>query len=338
MNRESIVAGAETLKNNLGRGIPTKIGEIIPKKHQSLLDEMAEAAQEASLAAHVEMKNMAAVRDSRLLVIDDEPGDSKYLTVKDKYGETCFRTWDPDCPATDIGVRMLNPDYEGTANVTTIIHADRDAYEHFKTRGMPAPFLSAIGATAVLSRHLIEYASKPVLAEVARLYDVDPEAYVDRYYGPDEYGNPRRSRDITRVIMYHTGLDVQQRPVGEDGEPMLIKKHNDQGNWTIDVRQTMKGLQYYDLENGEWCDAGEEMAFFAGGSNNNEGYLGDTVEIPPAFHRVKYLENMEELADRALVQKGIVRVAIPHFIVPNGPGVQTARPNSAATLQPRLLQ
>lgn len=304
------------LRKNIEQGIPQT--SVVDKISTHELGVYVKDAEEASLLAHQALYEDLANGNPNVVTFGDEHSGEKdkYVSYRDRYGVPMFGPWDPERPATDIGVRGVNPKFEGVANPTTVVHADTLAVQDFKERGAPEVVVDAIEAIAKLNAFVEEIIAKPYLARVARAFDTDPEAYLGNFFD-----RTRRQQILTRAIMYHTVAAPGQRPVGTDGTPLLIKEHNDRGSWTFDIHQTAPGLQY--RVNNEWRDATTEVTAFRGTADS---YL--PADLPPTLHRAV---QREYTPDRRLTEVGIGRIAIPMFISPIHDDARIVRPSSAET-------
>jgi hypothetical protein len=304
------------LRKNVEQGIPQT--SIVDKVSAHELGVYVKEAEEASLLAHQALYEDLGNSHPNVVTFGDEDSGErdKYVSYVDHRGVPMFGPWDPERPATDIGIRGVNPKFEGIANPTTVVHADTLAVKDFKERGTPEVVIDAIEAVAKLNAFVEEIIAKPYLARVARAFDVDPEAYLENFFDRE-----RRQQILTRVIMYHTVAAPGQRPVGRDGTPLLIKEHNDRGSWTFDIHQTAPGLQY--RIGSEWRDATTEVTAFRGTADS---YL--PAELPPTLHRAVQREHEP---DARLSTVGIGRIAVPMFISPIHEDARIVRPSSAET-------
>lgn len=306
------------LRKNIEHGIPQT--NVIDEVSAHELNLYIKEAEEASLIAHQALYLDYAGGDSQVVTFgDDDSGEkNKYISYKDRHGNPLFGPWDIDRPATDIGIRGVNPGFEGVANPTTVVHADTLAAKDFKERGAPEVVIDAIEAVAKLNAFVEETVAKPYLGRVANAFDVDPESYLDNFFARERN---RRQQILTRVIMYHTVAAPGQRPVGSDGAPLLIKEHNDRGSWTFDIHQTAPGLQY--RVGNEWRHATTEVTAFRGTADS---YL--PADLPPTLHRAIQRDYEPE---RRLAQVGISRIAVPMFISPIHENARVVRPSSTET-------
>lgn len=305
------------LRKNIELGVPTTniTDDVVMHELQPYVKE----AEEASLIAHAALYD--GLRDGNPQVIiytDDEKEPGKYVSFKDRDGNPLFGPWNPDQPSTDIGIRGANPAFEGIVNPTTVVHADTLAVDDFRHNGAPTEVVDAIAAVARLNAYVEETVAMPYLADVARAFGVDPESYLDNFFASER---GQREQILTRVIMYHLVAAPEQRPIGSDGTPLLIKEHTDKGSWTFDIHQTAPGLQY--RVGKQWQDATTDIAAFRGTADS---YL--PMKLPATLHRAV----VRELAPHERLNAvGIGRIAVPMFVSPIHENARIVKPNSAET-------
>ncbi len=305
------------LKRNLQKGIPY-YGMDDEVDREALAQHVA-AAQETTIAAHEALQQ--AIQEGRVVFLDgDKPGEEKmYVTFPDKDGKPCLFAWDPGNPATDIGIRTVNPEYKGTVNPTTIFHADSQAERDFLTRGAPLEAIEAIAAMTRFNQFILREIAKPYLSKIALAFGQDPGQYLDLFVP-----NNKRPRTLTRAILYHLNAPAEQRPVGPDGESLLIKAHNDKGSYTIDGAQSSPGLQY--RVDDEWHEAETRIACFRGAADD---YLPEVT--PPTTHRAVFRPELQAEPSPELAKRGIARIAIPTFISPSVDGARVVKAGSVET-------
>lgn len=305
------------LRHNIDNGIPTAaIAEEITTHELAVY---IKEAEEASLIAHTTL--LEGYADGNPLVIsytDDPEQKGKYISFADKNGVPLFGPWNPNQPATDVGIRSANPDFQGTVNPTTVVHADTLAIDDFRHNGAPSEVVDAIVAVAKLNEFVVDKIAKPYIGTVARAYGMDPIEYQKNFFATE-----RRQREqiLTRVIMYHTVAAPGQRPIGSDGTPLLIREHNDKGSWTFDIHQTAPGLQYQVDQ--QWQDATTDVTAFRGSADS---YL--PKDTPATLHRAV---NKEHQASSRLSKAGIGRIAVPMFVSPIHSNARIVQSNSAET-------
>jgi len=307
----------QNLRTNIERGIPTT--SIVDAATQHELDVYIKDAEEASLIAHSTLYDGFYNRDSGVITFTDEkdkPG--KYISFKDKNGNPMFGPWNPEQPASDIGIRGANPEFNGIINPTTVIHADSLAVADFRRSGAPAEAVDAIAATAKLNEFVEEAIARPYLTDVANAFGLDPVEYLTNFFAAER---GRREQILTRVIMYHLVAAPGQRPIGSDGTPLLIKEHVDKSSWTIDIHQTAPGLQH--RVGKTWHDASTDVAAFRGAADS---YLPS--KLPATLHRAVTREYTPEAR---LSGAGIGRIAVPMFISPIHDNARIVKANSAET-------
>lgn len=305
------------LRYNIDNGIPTAgfVDEVTTHE----LAVYVKDAEEASLIAHTTLIDGYANNDPFVISYSDDPEqEGKYLSFADKNGAPMFGPWNRDQPATDIGIRSANPDFSGTVNPTTVVHADTLALDDFRYNGAPSEVVDAIAAVAKLNEFVVNRIAKPYLGTIAKAYGMNSVDYQRNFFATE-----RRQREqiLTRVIMYHTVAAPGQRPIGSDGTPLLIREHNDKGSWTFDIHQTAPGLQYRVGE--QWQDATTDVTAFRGLADS---YL--PKEAPATLHRAI---NKEHSSSNRLTQAGIGRIAIPMFISPIHNNARVVKSDSAET-------
>jgi hypothetical protein len=307
----------EALRHNIETGTPTD--QIVDDVTKHELSIYIKDAEEASLIAHGALSEGYDNNDPRVIQFTDDPDQpNKYLSFADRDGQPLFGPWDPDRPASDIGIRSASPDFDGIVNPTTVIHADMPAIEEFRQKGAPQEVIDAIATVAKLNEFVIDTIARPYLAAVATVYDIDPAEYQANFFRNERQ---RREQILTRVIMYHTTSAPGQRPIGSDGTPLLIKEHVDKSSWTIDLHQTSPGLQY--RVGKQWQDASTDIAAFRGTADS---YL--PTRLPATLHRAI---NKEHAPDSRLSAVGIGRIAVPMFISPIHEDARVVSSHSAET-------
>jgi hypothetical protein len=295
-----------TLKQYLEAGKPYAM-DVTDLEQQTIID-LGKKVELTSLAAHVQMYDAYARGDQTVTVFtDDENEPDKYISFTDSDGRPCYTEFEKGNSATDIGIRGVNPEFNGVINPTTVVHADKDAVHDFRERGAPEVMIHALDAARLFNNFIVQHVAKPYLRQVAEENGVDWSEYMQHFFPVD-----RRAHTLTRVIMYHLDAKEGMRPVGETGGvPLLIKQHNDKSSFTVDSVQTSSGLQYYNTQTKQWENAGTEVACFRGSADS---FLPGRV--PPTAHRVVFEEGLAEKAAPHLVQAGIGRIAIPTFVSP----------------------
>lgn len=286
------------------------------------LKSYTEKAVDASINAHKVLMDEFAASSSRITIFGDEHSNEKekYISFKDKGGRECYGAWDPNAPATDIGVRAANPDFRGVVNPTTVVHADSLAGFDMCSRQAPKEVKEAVISVARLNYFVEQAIAVPYLGRVARAYGIDPDEYQAIFYP-----NGSRHKTLTRVILYHEYASEGQRPTSKDNDKeLLIKEHNDQSSFTIDVEQSTEGLQYHSTKG--WVDAGKEVACFRGAADD---YLPKKLgETKPTFHRALLERALSDTVPEKLASAGLVRYAIPTFISPSVDGARVVCPSS----------
>lgn len=304
----------EKLKQNLREGIPST--HMDTQVSHSEKESLAKGVEEACLELHRLMYEWVEEKDPRAIVFTDEASEpGKYVSVVDRYGAPSFGTFVEGNNATDIGVRGVNPAFEGVINPTTVVHADEYAAQDYQERGAPKELVEALDAVRLFNGFIVREVVKPYLTQVAEAFGMNPAEYVQHFF-PEGF----RANTLTRVIQYHLKSREGMRPVGEvDGVPLLIKQHNDKSSYTIDSVQTSSGLQYYNVKTQEWEAADTKVACFRGSA---ESFLPE--RIPPTAHRVVFEEGLEDTAAEYLRNVGIGRLAIPTFVCPTASGDRVA--------------
>lgn len=291
------------------------MGDYVPK--QELNNRVGDAIT-ASLAAHSALYD--AVEDGSAVVFGDEHSgeEEKFVSLPNKYNEPCYFRWDNQHPATDVGLRGLNPEFKNVANPTTIIHADNHVLKDFIEMGAPPVLLDALDSVAKLNKFVLSQIVRPMLTNIAREYGGRPEQYLPVFIPKDG-----RIRTLTRSILYHLAVEDEVRPVGSDGKTLLIKEHADQSAFTVDTAQSGPGLQYF--VNGHWEDTGQEIACMRGTADDNIYEL-----MKPTLHRVVDTPQNTPLAT-TLKHGGIKRIALPTFVSANGSDARIVQPSSNET-------
>jgi hypothetical protein len=306
------------LRKNIEQARP--VSGLIDETSAHELQVYIKDAEEASLIAHKALYDGFHNNDPRVVTFtDDHNQPGKYISFADTEGSPTYGPWNKENPASDIGIRGANPEFPGVINPSTVIHADFPAINDFLQKGAPGEVIDAIAATAKLNEHVKETVAKPYLADVARAFDVEPEAYLDNFFARER---DRREQILTRVIMYHLVAAPGQRPIGSDGTPLLIKEHVDKSSWTIDIAQTAPGLQY--RVNKQWHDAHTDIATFRGTADS---YLPLST-LPATLHRAV---TREYTPNSRLSQVGIGRIAVPMFISPIHEDARVVQSDSAET-------
>lgn len=313
-----------TIKSNLEQGIPDhSMDELVSKQELRL---HTEGAKQGLLVAHAALHHAFKEGDPSVICFDGDKGENDlYISYKDKYGNPTYAPWDAKNPATDIGLRAPNPNFEGVVNPMTIIHADSEAAKDFAERGAPKVVVDAIDAVAQLNKFMVDEAAIPYLRQVAESFGINPDEYVDIFFPKDG----KRARTLTRIIGYHENTAPGQRPISKtDGRGLLIKEHNDKSSYTVDIEQSARGLQYF--VNGEWKDADTRITSFRGAADD---HLGLEKQTPATFHRA--VVGGEGELPQEFTNKGIVRVAAPLFISPSVDGARVVRAGSSETHSPQ---
>ena len=295
-----------TLRQNLEQGIPQVIDtEDIPV---NTMRRYAKGVEQSCLELHKLLYWGLADNNPNVIVFTDDPDEpDKYVSLTDKHNNPCYSTFTEGNSATDIGVRGVNPSFEGVINPTTVVHADVEALQDFTDRGAPAALLEAMDAVRLFNGFISREIVKPYLRKVAEIFEMNPDEYMTHFFPKGV-----RAHTLTRVIMYHLQAREGMRPVGEtDGVPLLIKQHNDKSSFTVDSVQTSSGLQYYNVQKRQWENAGTEIACFRGSADS---FLPE--HVPPTAHRVVFEEGLAEKAAPHLVEAGIGRIAVPTFVSP----------------------
>lgn len=306
---------SEQLAHHLANGIPySELSEWI---HTTEFKLRISAAEETSVQAHDALYEAWADNAPNVTQLDDAfSGEAgKYLSFTDAHGEALYGQWDPANPASDIGIRGINPLFTGRANQTTVIHADSLTWNDFRERGAPKEVLDAVGSVASLNKFVVAQVVMPFLGRVAELDNRDKRAYQELFY-PLE----RRASTLTRAILYHKQRrDNPHQLFGSDGKPLHIREHVDQSSYSVDVYQSCPGLQY--SVDGQWRNAGTDAAVFRGGGEDFRGR-----QAPAALHRVEDLHDTYES-----VSTTIARLAIVTFVSPSIDGIRMVRPSSSET-------
>ena len=305
-----------TIRQRFEKGEPYYgMGDYVPKQE---LDSRVGDVIAASLAVHSALYD--AVEDGSAVVFGDEHSgeEDKFVSLPNKYNEPCYFRWDPQHPATDVGLRGLNPEFKNSANPTTIIHADNHVLKDFIEMGAPPVLLDALDSVAKLNKYILSQIVRPMLTKIAREYGKRPEQYLPIYIPTDG-----RIRTLTRSILYHLNVEDGVSPVGTDGKTLLIKEHADQSAFTVDTAQSGPGLQYF--VNGHWEDASQEIACMRGTADDNIHEL-----MRPTLHRVVDAPQETPLATE-LKKHGIKRIALPTFVSANGGGTRIVQPSSKET-------
>ena len=312
----------QSLKHHLEHGIP--YSDIDTSVHTPELDSAMQHAVWLGVQAHSGLQNEYDNLWSRQvhLSTEDDPfsGEkSKYIVPKDGNGELLYRQWDSGNPATDIGIRMINPGFSGRANRNTILHADSEAEREFRKITTPAYIFDAMMALAALNKLVVARIAIPFLHRVAEIDGIPKDEYRNHFFPPN-----KRAHTLTRCIMYHTVTGNTLTPQGSDGAPLLIKEHCDQSSFTIDVHQTSSGLQYN--IGGDWVDAGTEPAVFRGAA---EDFRQQSTK--PALHRVVETIENQYLSPEWMRNAGIGRVSLVTFIGPSDSDSRVVQPSSSQT-------
>ena len=306
---------SEQLAHHLANGIP--YNELSEWLHTTEFKQRIALAEETTLAAHDSLYERWAAGDPNVIEMDDHfSGEqAKYISFSDREGQPLYGQWDPANPATDIGLRGINPLYEGRANQTTIVHADNRTWQDFSERGAPPAVLEAVGAVSSLNKFVVAQVVMPFLGRVAELDGNNRSEYQRLFYPLD-----KRASTLTRAILYHKQSSRHPgQPVGSDGKPLHIREHVDQSSYSVDVYQSCPGLQYN--VRGEWRDAGTDAAVFRGGGEDFRGR-----KAPAALHRVEDRHEQYES-----VSATIARLAIVTFVSPSVEGVRIVQPSSVET-------
>ncbi len=313
------------LRTKLLEGVPYYgMDELVSKTE---LEAKGRHVEEATAAAHEALYSGYREGNPRIVVFNDSDSElkSQYISFRDAEGKHCYGPWDAQNPATDIGGRGANPDFEGVLNPTTVFHADMGALIDYQRRGAPPELLDALDAVVLFNNFIVTRVAKPYLAQVAEAFGKNPAAYIAKFY-PEN----KRSRTLTRAILYHLDAPDGMRPVSKlDGAQLLIKEHSDKSSYTIDSRQTSAGLQYF--VDGIWRDAQTEIACFRGTADDELTADGQGSCTPPTVHRAIVREDLSTVASPALTSKGIARIALPTFISLSTHGARVVQANSAET-------
>lgn len=289
---------------------------LVPK---SELHKRALNAIEASLWAHQELYE--ADRIDKTIQFDDEHSNevAKYISLPDKYNQPCYGAWDPLNPATDIGLRGLNPRFKDSANATTIVHADNQAVDDFYHRGAPEVVIECLDATSKLNKFIISQVVSPMLQQIAEAYGENPNTYRKIFLPEDT-----RIRTLTRVILYHQSAFNMPRLTGSDGAELLIKEHCDRSSFTIDGYQSGPGLEYFEDE--RWHKAGTKLTCFRGTADD---FMFGAMKA--TLHRAVKTVQPESATTELLNSFGIQRASVPTFVSASGENVRVVTPNSSET-------
>ncbi len=305
------------LRKNIEQGIPT--ADIMDSTLASDLSLYVKNAEAVSLIAHKTLHDHFHNQSPLVTAYsDDENEPDKYISFLGRDNNPLFGPWNPERPASDIGIRSANPHYEGIVNPTTVIHADSHALEEFQINGAPSEVVDAIAAIATLNAFVEEAVAKPYLAAVAKSFGINPDVYLKNFFSHER---TRREQILTRVIMYHLVAAPGKRPVGTDGTPLLIREHVDKSSWTIDIHQTAPGLQHRVGQT--WHDASTDIAAFRGTADS---YL--PARLPATLHRAVMHEHDTPQYMRNV---GIGRIAVPMFISPIHENARIVESNSVET-------
>jgi hypothetical protein len=313
------------LRTELSEGVPSyRMDTLVPKAE---LEQRAKHVEEATSAAHEALFLGFHEGDPRVVVFDDPDSEQtgQYISFKDAQGNPCYGPWDAENPATDIGLRGANPRFEGMLNPTTVLHADSGAFYDYYHRQAPPEVLEALAAVVLFNNFIVKKVAIPYLEQIAEAFGRDPVAYVAKFY-PEG----RRARTLTRAILYHLNPPEGTRPVSKiDGAELLIKEHSDKSSFTIDSRQTSKGLQYF--VDGIWRDARTEVACFRGTADDELTDTGKGSLTPPTVHRAIAREDLPSVVSPELAKKGLARIALPTFISLSTRGARVVQANSVET-------
>lgn len=313
------------LRTKLLEGVPTyHMDEFVSKDE---LERRARYVEEAASEAHEALYAGFHEGHPRVVVFDDPDSEQKgqYISFKDSAGNPCYGPWDARNPATDIGLRTVNPNFEGVLNPTTVVHADKHSFADYCERQAPPELLEALAAVVMFNNFIVKQVAKPYLAQVAEAFGKDPAVYIAKFYPEGQ-----RSRTLTRAILYHLNASEGMRPVSRvDGAELLIKEHSDKSSYTIDSRQTSKGLQYF--VDGIWRDAQTEIACFRGTADDELTENEQGSRTPSTVHRAIVREDLRKVASPTLTSKGIARIALPTFISLSTSNARVVQANSAET-------
>lgn len=313
------------LRTKLEEGVPYYgMDELVPKTE---LEAKGRGVEEAAGVAHEALYLGYAEGDPRVVVFNDPDSEDtgQYISFKDDQGNPCYVSWDPQNPATDIGIRGANPNFKGELNPTTILHADTLALIDYQRRRAPKELLDALDALALFNDFVVKEIAKPYLTRVAEAFGKRPENYVEKFF-PDG----RRARTLTRAILYHLDAPKGMRPISKiDDTELLIKEHSDKSSFTIDSRQTAEGLQYF--VDGIWRDAETKIACFRGTADDELADDSKGSLTPSTVHRAVVCEDLPAVTSPILARRGLVRIALPTFISPSTAGARVVQPNSTET-------
>ena len=313
------------LKTELLEGVPSyQMDDLVPKAE---LEQRVKYVEEAASAAHEALYLGFHEGNPRVVVFDDPDSEQtgQYISFKDKEGNPCYSPWDAQNPATDIGLRGANPHFGGVLNPTTVLHADSGAFYDYYHRQAPPEVLEALAAVVLFNNFIIKHIAIPYLEQVAEAFGKDPAIYVAKFYPENA-----RARTLTRAILYHLDPPKGARPVSKlDGAELLIKEHSDKSSFTIDSRQTSKGLQYF--VDGIWRDARTEVACFRGTADDELTESGEGSLTPPTVHRAIVREDLPSIVSPELAKKGIARIALPTFVGLSTKGARVVQANSIET-------
>lgn len=314
-----------TLKENLLTGSPYYgMDELVSRAE---LAQKGVAVEQAAAAAHRALYEGYQEKNPRVARFDDPDSSqtNQYISFKDAGGNICYDPWDAQNPATDIGIRGANPDFEGILNPTTVIHADAGALDDYRRRGAPKELVEALDAVRLFNGFIIRNVAIPYLQQVAEAFGKESDEYVGKFYPKHQ-----RARTLTRAILYHLDAPDGMRPVSKiDGQPLLIKEHSDKSSFTIDALQSSAGLQYF--VDGLWRDAGTEIACFRG-TADDELTADDQASLTPStVHRAVMRQNSLDNTSVSLRASGIARIALPTFVSLTTSDARVVQANSAET-------
>ncbi len=320
------------LRQKILEGVPYYgMDRSVPKAE---LERLGKGVEEATAAAHEALYLGHAERDPRVVVLDDAASEytGQFITFADGEGRPCYGAWDAENAATDIGIRGVNPYFpfdqvppKERPNFITVVHGDMLAAMDYQRRRVPRHLVDALDAVALFNGFIVEQVAKPYLAQVAEAFGKDPEAYVAKFYPKD-----RRSRTLTRAILYHLNAPPGMRQVSQiDGAELLIKEHKDKCAYTIDALQSSPGLQY--LVDGIWRDARTEIACFRSAGDDELAETDKGSLTPPTFHRAVAREDLPSVVSPELARRGIARIALPVFVNLSTKGVRDVPASSDET-------
>ncbi|MBP7767386.1 hypothetical protein KA068_02610 [Candidatus Saccharibacteria bacterium] len=247
--------------------------------------------------------------------------DDKYISwlIADRLA---FGQWKEGNPATDVGIRGINPEFDGSANQTTVIHANSAWSKLF--RNAPISTQRALEGVYDVARDVRNRLVLPYLAAIATIHGINEGEYVSHFFrdGITECS-------IARAILYHA-VDTkvpQLAIVGNDGADLSIKEHCDQGAFTADIWTSGPGLQYLS-PSGEWRNTEDTgIAIFPGAG---EKHLGIESDLAGIVHRVVSIDKPGDLPSNSK-QRPLKRIALPYFISSLEDNVDPVMPSSAAT-------